>query len=135
MLEQAARTKVSEDDEELVEYLGVLREGILEAYTGIIQGLHDGNKIMLLLPHLSGIFCFLQLTIDDSKRGLSEDQESLTKSVVGIIGDLAASIATSGEVSPFFREPFICNLLDESKKNPSLSDICAWTMSKVSLHV
>ena len=40
MLDQAARTKLSDDDDddELVEYLSSLREGILEAYVGIIQG-------------------------------------------------------------------------------------------------
>mmetsp|Transcript_31990 Transcript_31990/g.98725 ORF Transcript_31990/g.98725 Transcript_31990/m.98725 type:complete len:779 (-) Transcript_31990:668-3004(-) len=38
MLDQAAHTEISKDDEELVEYLGMLREGILEAYIGITQG-------------------------------------------------------------------------------------------------
>jgi len=38
MLDQAAHTEVSNDDEELVEYLGMLRESILEAYIGITQG-------------------------------------------------------------------------------------------------
>ena len=38
MLEQAARTKVSGDDDELIEYMTALREGILEAYIGVVQG-------------------------------------------------------------------------------------------------
>ena len=38
MLDQAARTKLSSDDDELIEYLSSLREGILEAYIGITQG-------------------------------------------------------------------------------------------------
>ena len=39
MLEQAAAMKISPDDEDLVEYITVLREGILEAYIGVVQGL------------------------------------------------------------------------------------------------
>ena len=39
MLEQAARTRVSCDDDELVEYMTALHEGILEAYIGVVQGL------------------------------------------------------------------------------------------------
>lgn len=39
MLEQAAGMKISPDDDDLVEYMTVLREGILEAYIGVVQGL------------------------------------------------------------------------------------------------
>ena len=51
MLEQAAAMKISPDDEDLVEYITVLREGILEAYIGVVQGLviraclHDSCSI------------------------------------------------------------------------------------------
>ena len=44
MLDQAARTKVSDDDdEELMDYLSLLRESILEAYIGITQGSKNGS--------------------------------------------------------------------------------------------
>ena len=37
MLLQASQTRAPDDDEDLIDFVNTLREGILEAYTGIIQ--------------------------------------------------------------------------------------------------
>merc|ERR1711988_356699 len=44
MLVQASSTPVDMANADLVEYLNSLREGIFEAYTGILQGLRADNK-------------------------------------------------------------------------------------------
>ena len=48
MLAQASETEVPDRDDGLIEYLNELRETVLEAYTGIVNGLSDGQKANLL---------------------------------------------------------------------------------------
>mmetsp|Transcript_33774 Transcript_33774/g.114655 ORF Transcript_33774/g.114655 Transcript_33774/m.114655 type:complete len:853 (-) Transcript_33774:652-3210(-) len=93
MLEQAARTKVSGDDDELIEYMTALREGILEAYIGVVQGLNDGRNCGSIRPHLGTIFQFLDALSQEN------DDDSITKNSIGLIGDLATSLVLhAGEV-------------------------------------
>ena len=61
----------------------MLREGILEAYTGIIQGLKDGNRTELLLPYIDAIMSFLEMISKTRKNDY--DNEVLSKAV-GLIG-------------------------------------------------
>jgi len=68
-----------QNDYEMVEYLCELRDGVLEAYTGIIQGLRaDGtiavpgstlpNELTLLEPHLAYIIQFVcEVSRDNDK--------------------------------------------------------------------
>ena len=44
MLEQAGMTAMDVSNPDLVDYLGQLREGIFEAYTGVLQGLRADDK-------------------------------------------------------------------------------------------
>jgi len=56
---------VPQNDFEMVDYLCELREGVLEAYTGIIQGLRGdapnalNPDLALLDPHLHNIIQFI----------------------------------------------------------------------------
>mmetsp|Transcript_4795 Transcript_4795/g.15000 ORF Transcript_4795/g.15000 Transcript_4795/m.15000 type:complete len:845 (-) Transcript_4795:709-3243(-) len=116
MLDQAGLTKVQEEDEELIEYLGVLREGVLEAYTGIVQGLKDGGKTAVLTgvstschnTSLAKIFTFLDLIARDADENKCED--SVIKHSIGLIGDLA-DITPKGPASDFFKSPCVVVLM------------------------
>ena len=82
-------------DIELVEYVQQLRDGILEAYSGIIVGLKHTEKATLLLPHIPPILELVQRALADSER-----QDSTVKLAVGIIGDLADAFP-NGEIKQY----------------------------------
>jgi importin subunit beta-1 len=81
MLLQASGTQAPDDDEEMIDYINTLREGILEAYTGIVQGLKDGNKVEILLPYIEAIFGFIELLHNDQNK----DNSVLSKAI-GLTG-------------------------------------------------
>merc|ERR1740138_484225 len=86
MLQEASSTKVTDVPvvtEEWVEYLNSLREGVLDAYTGIIHGLRESNKLHLFKEHVNGVLHFVEEISQDASVS-----ESVMKSAVGVIGDL-----------------------------------------------
>ncbi|KAL4253746.1 importin beta family protein [Abortiporus biennis] len=84
VLRQAGVVQPNPLDIELVEYVALLREGILEAYTGIVTGFKNTEKASLLLPHVQGILELIQRCLADSDR-----TEVTLKLCFGLIGDLA----------------------------------------------
>ncbi|KAL3204797.1 hypothetical protein MRX96_041180 [Rhipicephalus microplus] len=90
-LAQASVAYVDKHDYEMVEYLNELREGCLEAYTGIVQGLKgDQNSpnadVQLLLPHVPHIINFISSIAIDS-----DHSDTNIASCAGLIGDLCTA--------------------------------------------
>merc|ERR1711871_416213 len=106
MLGQAAQTQVPDDDEDLIEYLNSLRDGILEAYTGIIQGLAEHKKEDMVQPYVPGMVALIKAIHDDQNR-----YDNVTKSACGVVGDLAHSLGA--KVAPMLKQQFVANLLHE----------------------
>jgi len=136
MLEQAGLTTVPEDDEELVEYLTVLQESVLEAYTGIVQGLKEGGKTAVLMgssaqthgSFLPKVFSFLDLiarSVDERKV-----DHGVVKHAVGLIGDLA-DITPRGPASELFKSPCVVFLMRTVRD----TQIYKYTKSKVDEHL
>jgi importin subunit beta-1 len=81
MLMQASQTPMPEDDEEIIDFINKLREGVLEAFTGIIQGMYDGERTYLIHVYVAPIMQFLQvLSAEENK-----DYEVLSKAA-GLLG-------------------------------------------------
>lgn len=51
MIVQASQTRVDASNPDMMDYLNQLREGILDAYTGILQGLRAGEKSAAFEPY------------------------------------------------------------------------------------
>lgn len=80
---------------EMVEYLNQLREGILEAYTGILQGLREGKRGELFAPYAEGVLLFLHAIATDAER-----DDAVLRTAVGVIGDLAHTLGAKVRAPP-----------------------------------
>jgi len=90
-LMQASQAQVDRSDYDMLDYLNELREGCLEAYTGIIQGLKgDGTTpspdLSIVQPHVSYIVQFITVVARDN-----EHSDASVAASAGLIGDLCAA--------------------------------------------
>jgi len=129
LLMQASNTNVNPEDEDLVDYLNILRESILEAYVGIIQGLRDGNLLQLFVQYVSPILQFLQRISEDPAR----DDYILSKAV-GLLGDIAQ---TMGPVIPQLKtelnQPFAAKLINDAMASgeDSMVETATWASTVI----
>lgn len=106
VLLQASATQAPEDDEDFIEYVNLLRESVLEAYTGIIQGLKGGGRIDLILPYAQSMLQFLQKICSDPNR-----DEFVMSKAVGLIGDIASAMGP--HVKDQLNQPYVALMLQE----------------------
>lgn len=128
MLMQASSTQAPEDDEDLIEYVNVLRQSILEAYTGIVQGLKGGNKLALFAPYVGAIFQFLHQLAGDPNR-----DDGVLKAAVALIGDIAQAMGAESEIKNHVGQPVIEQMLREGVASPSdgTKEIAQWALGAV----
>eukprot|EP00028_Trichosphaerium_sp_Am-I-7-wt_P003465 CAMPEP_0168528990 /NCGR_PEP_ID=MMETSP0405-20121227/13613_1 /TAXON_ID=498012 /ORGANISM="Trichosphaerium sp, Strain Am-I-7 wt" /LENGTH=850 /DNA_ID=CAMNT_0008552571 /DNA_START=23 /DNA_END=2572 /DNA_ORIENTATION=- len=126
MLQQASTTATAQkldetEDYDLVDYINQLREGILDAYTGILQGLREANKAQQLLPVVEHILNLIGFTYSD--RTTSPE---VVRALVGLLGDLAMAIGSPAK--QLLQQKFVLDILVECTRNPepSISQIADW---------
>ena len=90
MLQQASATEVDMEDDDLVDYLHQLQEGIFEAYTGVLQGLRADSKADVFLNYVQGCLNLLVLVSKVTEQHGTTDV--LLRAAVGVAGDLASTI-------------------------------------------
>ncbi|KAJ8751939.1 hypothetical protein K2173_000685 [Erythroxylum novogranatense] len=77
-------------DDEMIEYANSLRNGILEAYSGILQGFKNSPKAQLLIPYAPHIVQFL-----DSLYMEKDMDDIVMKTAIGVLGDLADTLGSN----------------------------------------
>mmetsp|Transcript_29586 Transcript_29586/g.41621 ORF Transcript_29586/g.41621 Transcript_29586/m.41621 type:complete len:852 (-) Transcript_29586:703-3258(-) len=127
MLHTACGTTVDQSDYDLVDYLNQLREGIFEAYTGIIQGLRSDNAADHLLPFIPHIVGFCGFVYSDQNR-----TESTTRGAIGVLGDIAHALGPKAKT--YLQQSFVKNLINESAKSedPQTRDVAVWAKDVIS---
>lgn len=142
MLQQASMTKVDTDDPELLDYLHALREGIFEAYTGVLQGLRAEHKADVFVPYVQGALLLITTVAQElqSESAFGDDQrcDDVLRAAVGVVGDLASTLGH--RFKPLARQPefkeHIRLLFREGNKSMNLStkQITQWAHSVTYLH-
>ena len=82
VLSQAAGVNVGgETSFELMDYVISLREGIMDAWDGVVVAMKTGGKTQLLEPYIEPVFTLLKSVYEDQNRS-----EPLMRSSMGVIG-------------------------------------------------
>lgn len=128
MLMEASSTRLADgpaNNEEWVEYLNSLREGVLEAYTGIIHGLRDANKLHLFREHVNAVLHFVKEITEDSSAS-----ESVMKAAVGVVGDLIF-VFQKDLTSHLGNAPFLARLVEYASRStdPGIRQTASWLQS------
>jgi importin subunit beta-1 len=126
LLMQASGMEAPQDDDDMIDYINELRGSVLEAYTGIVTGLNDGNRLDLLSSYLPALVQFLQRIAADPNR-----DAAIIKSAAGLIGDIAKPYGK--QIKEQIHQPFIGQLLNEAAqaRDPDTVAIANWAMSEV----
>ena len=132
VLQQVMQIHVDEKDFEMRDYLRSLRESVLEAFTGIVQGLKGADKapnpdINLLQQHVPGIIKYIVVVAQDP-----ELSESTMTSCAGLIGDLC--LAFGAPLLPFIMEDnIVMPMLMEGKKSTTsrTKSTCSWALREI----
>jgi importin subunit beta-1 len=129
LLMQASHAPMQMDDDELVDFINRLRLSVLDAYTGIIMGLADGNALQLFVPHIGNVMQFVQfLSTPESYK----DDLCLQKAVA-LVGDIAQQMGSDPQIRQQITQPFVGQLIQEAGRSPvdGTREIAMWTQGVI----
>ncbi|KAL3426534.1 hypothetical protein PVAG01_00043 [Phlyctema vagabunda] len=130
VLQQAAGVQAAADGTyEMFDYIISLREGIMDAWGGIIGAMKVGDKTALLQPFVESIFSLLNIVWVDQNRS-----EALMRSAMGVIGDLADAFP-HGEFAAYYRADWLTAMIKDTKSNREFQartiDTARWAREQV----
>lgn len=126
VLRQAGAVEPNPLDFELMDYVTQLREGILEAYTGIITGMKKTDKAPLLLQYAPSILDLVRRCQADV-----EKTDALVRSSYGLIGDLAETFS-GGELKQLLLTSWIADeLRSKQRMQPETKRTMRWAREMV----
>ena len=125
ILSQAALTQVPDDDD-LIDYVNTLRVGILEAYTGIVRGLTNGNLVDRILPCMAEIFGFIEMLAENN-----DIDYAVLRAAVGLV--IVISDSFGDQIRAQIMMPHVMKLLEKgyATPDPELVKICKFAFSLV----
>ncbi|XP_038048921.1 importin subunit beta-1-like [Patiria miniata] len=130
-LQQASQTKVDKTDYDMIDCLNELREGCVEAYTGIIQGLKSEDdslnpELESLFAHVSFIIAFIEEIAGDE-----DHTDGIVGACAGLIGDLCSIF--KNPVADLMDRPLVQEILTEGRrsKNSKTKSLAFWASKAI----
>ena len=136
---------------DVLDYVVSLRQGIVDAWDGVISAMKAGEQIDQVVPFVLSISHLLQLIATDMNQS-----EGLMASSMGLVGDLADAMASSPDptavassspeaieayqnklnvLAQFFRQDWLTNLVKEVRSNrdysPRTHDTARWAREQI----
>jgi importin subunit beta-1 len=129
VLQQASQTRVlDQTDLEFVDYVDSLREGVFEAYSGILHGLSTAKKAQLFAPYLQHAVAFVEFITNEAP----EIRDNVLHAGVSFIGDVGKCLGPPGIQLFQNRDPIRRFVqLAASSKDPKTSEAAEWAKSKL----
>lgn len=132
VLSQVMGIQFDDKDFEMRDYIRVLRESVLEAFTGIVQGLkgtdqRPSDDISLIQHYVPNIIKYIVEVAKDP-----ELSESTMTSCAGLIGDLC--LAFGAPLLPYITEDnIVMPMLMEGKKSTTArtKSTCSWALREI----
>lgn len=130
----------------MLDYVISLREGIMDAWGGIIGALKSDGKsklfpaliyfiranpfiAVILQPYVESVFSLLNIVATDQNKS-----DALMRSSMGVIGDLADAFP-HGEFAPFYRAEWLTQMIKETRQNrdyqPRTIETARWAREQV----
>ncbi|EPS41284.1 hypothetical protein H072_4856 [Dactylellina haptotyla CBS 200.50] len=130
VLQQASFIQITHDSSiDMLDYVLSLREGIMDAYDGVIIAMKSSGKASLLVQYVSPIFGFIATIAQDQNR-----TEALLRSAMGVLGDLADAFP-NGEFAQLFRSEWVMPMIKDIRANREFSsrthDTTRWAKEQV----
>ncbi|EDV54520.1 importin subunit beta [Drosophila erecta] len=131
MLRAASNLQTDANNFDMNEYINELRESVLEAYTGIMQGLKGVDQtphpdVMHMEPHLMHIISFIKRIAQEG-----DVSDSMLASAAGFIGDLCTSFGP--RLYPLLDDAIITQFLAEGKRSKAQRTkmLCTWAVKEI----
>ncbi|KAI9834003.1 MAG: karyopherin beta [Phylliscum demangeonii] len=134
VLQQAATVTANpQGSYEMLDYVISLREGIMDAWGGIVLAMRSSVKTVLLQPYVETIFQLLNVVWQDQNR-----TENLMRASMGVLGDLAEAFP-HGEYANYYRAEWITQMVKDTRANrefnPRTTDTARWAREQVKRQV
>ncbi|KAI0461360.1 hypothetical protein LJB42_001028 [Komagataella kurtzmanii] len=109
----AQSLQVEDGSIENLDYILTVRESVLDAYVGIIGGLHSHPEA--IFPYTQQVMDFLLSVYSDINMSSSD---TVSRSAVGILGDLALMFP-NGEIKQIYTQDWVTQFIKSTRSNPS----------------
>eukprot|EP01125_Pyxidicula_operculata_P001899 TRINITY_DN1180_c0_g1_i2.p1 TRINITY_DN1180_c0_g1~~TRINITY_DN1180_c0_g1_i2.p1 ORF type:complete len:856 (+),score=219.61 TRINITY_DN1180_c0_g1_i2:38-2605(+) len=130
MLKQATetvvRTNKGSEDYDLIDYMNSLREGILDAFTGICQAMMGARRSEVLLSHVPAIMSLVRHISDDP-----HVSDSVAISACALCGDLAKGLGS--RIKNQIQQQFVLQLINSVLKinEEQATETAEWAKSVI----